>query len=68
MSPSLRVRESIKLKRRLVMFYEVRILDSNNYIKKIITTKELSRMHWIKFEKTQSQLVVPKLKKKNQSN
>jgi len=51
------------------MFYEVRVLDSNNHIKKIITTKDLSRRHWVSFEKSQAQLVVPQLKKKkNQKN
>ena len=55
------------------MFYEVRVLDSNNDLKKIITPKDLSRRHWMTFEKSQVQLVVPQLKKqkqkqKNQSN
>ena len=55
------------------MFYEVRVLDSNNDLKKIITTKDLSRRHWMTFEQSQAQRVVPQLKKqkqkqKNQSN
>ena len=48
------------------MFYEVRVLDSNNALKKIITTKDLSRRHWMTFEKSQAQLVVPQIKKQKQ--
>ena len=51
------------------MFYEVRVFDSNKHINKIISTKELSRRHWMSFEKSQAQLVLPQLKKKmNQNN
>ena len=50
------------------MFYEVRVLDSNNTLKKIITTKDLSRRHWMTFEKSQVQLVVPQFKKQKQKN
>jgi hypothetical protein len=32
------------------MFYEVRVLDSKNKIKKIISGKQLSRKYWDKFE------------------
>ena len=31
------------------MFYEVRVYDSNNHMKKIIPTKELSKRHWVNF-------------------
>ena len=50
------------------MFYEVRVLDSNSNLKKIISTKELSRRHWMSFEKSQAQLVLPQLKKKKTQN
>ena len=33
------------------MIYEVRVLDQKKLLKKIITTKELSRRHWSEFEK-----------------
>ena len=32
------------------MFYEVRVFDSNNKIKKIISGQQLSRKYWDKFE------------------
>ena len=32
------------------MFYEVRVLDSKNKIKKIISMQQLSRKYWDKFE------------------
>ena len=35
------------------MIYEVRVLDQKRLLKKIITTKELSRRHWNEFEKQQ---------------
>ena len=50
------------------MFYEVRILDSNNHIKKIIPTKELSKRHWLKFENFEAQKVLPHVKKKKNQN
>jgi len=50
------------------MFYEVRVYDPHNHIKKIISTKELSRKHWVSFEKNQKQNVSPQLKKKNFQN
>tara|TARA_B100000029_G_C16840438_1_gene691551 strand:- start:297 stop:461 length:165 start_codon:yes stop_codon:yes gene_type:complete len=34
------------------MFYEVRLLDRKNKIKKIITSEQLSRQYWDKFEHT----------------
>ena len=48
------------------MFYEVRVYDSNNHIKKIIPTKELSRRHWKKFERDEFQRFLPQLKKKKE--
>ena len=45
------------------MFYEVRILDSKNRIKKIIPTKELSRRHWNNFENYQEKQTLPEVKK-----
>jgi len=50
------------------MFYEVRVLDSNSHLKKIISIKELSRRHWVSFEKSQAQHVLPQLKKKKTQN
>ena len=32
------------------MFYEVRVLDSKNKLKKIISGQQLSRQYWDKFE------------------
>jgi hypothetical protein len=32
------------------MFYEVRVLDSKNKLKKIISGQQLSRKYWDKFE------------------
>jgi len=32
------------------MFYEVRVLDSKNKLKKIISGQKLSRQYWDKFE------------------
>jgi len=46
------------------MFYEVRVFDSNNHIKRIIPTKELSKRHWMKFEVEQTKMVLPEIKKK----
>ena len=44
------------------MFYEVRILDTQNKLKKIVSTKELSRRHWNHFE--QSKVETSQLKNK----
>lgn len=32
------------------MFYEVRVLDPKNKVKKIISSQQLSRNYWDKFE------------------
>ena len=32
------------------MFYEVRVLDSKNKLKKIVSGQQLSRKYWDKFE------------------
>jgi len=37
------------------MFYEVRVFDTKNKLKKIIPTKELSRRHWAGFEKSKAE-------------
>jgi hypothetical protein len=50
------------------MFEEVRIYDSNNHIKKIIPTKELSEKYWLSFEKEQTKNVSPQIKKKRNQN
>ena len=34
------------------MFYEVRLLDRKNKLKKIISSEQLSRQYWDKFEHT----------------
>jgi hypothetical protein len=44
------------------MIYEVRVLDQKKLLKKIITTKELSRRHWNEFEKQQKSFAKPRNK------
>ena len=44
------------------MIYEVRVLDQKKLLKKIITTKELSRRHWNEFEKQQKSCAKPRNK------
>ena len=39
------------------MFYEVRVYDPSNHIKKIIRTKELSKRHWVNFCQEQTNKV-----------
>ena len=46
------------------MFYEVRVYDSSNHIKKIIQTKELSKRHWGNFWQEQTKNILPQLSKK----
>ena len=49
------------------MFYEVRVLDRKNKIKKIITSQQLSRKYWDQFEfKFNSSTAKPKGTKKEQ--
>ena len=50
------------------MFHEVRIYDSNNHIKRIIPTKELSKKYWMSFEKEQTKNISPQTKKKSDQN
>ena len=50
------------------MFHEVRIYDSNNHIKRIIPTKELSKKYWMSFKKEQAKNVSPQIKKKRNQN
>ena len=45
------------------MFYEVRVYDSSNHIKKIIQKKELSKNHWVKFWQKQTKNILPQLRK-----
>ena len=45
------------------MFYEVRVYDSSNHIKKIIQTKELSKRHWAKFWQEHTKNILPQLSK-----
>jgi len=37
---------------RCTMFYEVRLLDRKNKLKKIISSEQLSRQYWDNFEHT----------------
>jgi hypothetical protein len=48
------------------MFYEVRILDTKNNLKKIVSTKELSRRHWNDFEKSKAEMSLLKNKTNKQ--
>ena len=47
------------------MFYEVRVLDSNNKLKKIINGQQLSRKYWDKFESNFNVSAAKKKKKKS---
>ena len=47
------------------MFYEVRVLDSNNKLKKIINGQQLSRKYWDKFESNFNVSAGKKTKKKS---
>jgi hypothetical protein len=46
------------------MFYEVRVLDSKNKVKKIINGQQLSRKYWDKFESNFNVSSTKKAKKK----
>jgi len=50
------------------MLHEVRIFDANYHLKKVVSTKELSRRHWMGFEKSKAQNVLPQVKKKKFQN
>ena len=41
---------------------EVRVLGPKKHLKKIITTKELSRRHWLEFERQQKSYAKPRNK------
>jgi hypothetical protein len=45
------------------MFYEVRVLDSKNHLKKTIPVKELRVKHWAEYEKKQEAYASPRIKK-----
>ena len=47
------------------MFYEVRVLDSNNKLKKIINGRQLSQKYWDKFESNFNVSAAKKTKKKS---
>ena len=47
------------------MFYEVRVFDSNNKLKKIINGRQLSRKYWDKFESNFNVSAAKKTKKKS---
>ena len=50
------------------MLHEVRIFDANYHLKKVVSTNELSRRHWMGFEKSEAQNVLPQVKKKKFQN
>jgi hypothetical protein len=45
------------------MFYQVRVLDSKNHLKKIIPVKELRIKHWVEYEKKQEVYASIRIKK-----
>ena len=45
------------------MFYQVRVLDSKNHLKKIIPVKELRIKHWAEYEKKQEAYASIQIKK-----
>ena len=45
------------------MFYQVRVLDSKNHLKKIIPVKELRIKHWAEYEKKQEAYASPRIKR-----
>ncbi len=45
------------------MFYQVRVLDSKNQLKKIITVRELRIKHWADYEKKQEASASIRVKK-----
>ncbi len=49
------------------MFYEVRVLDSKNKLKKIISGQQLSRKYWDKFESNFNMSATKPKKVKKQS-
>ena len=54
--------------RGVIMFFEVRVLDGKNKIKKIISSQQLSRKYWKNFEfKFNSSTAKPKRGKKEYS-
>ena len=47
------------------MFYEVRVLDSKDKLKKVITGQQLSRKYWDKFESNFNVSAAKKTKNKS---
>jgi hypothetical protein len=45
------------------MFYQVRVLDSKNQLKKIIPVKDLRIKHWVEYEKKQEAYASVRVKK-----
>ncbi len=45
------------------MFYQVRVLDSKNHLKRIIPVRELKIKHWVEYEKKQEAYASPRIKK-----
>ena len=48
---------------RCIMFYPVRVLDSKNHLKQIISVKELRVKHWSEYEKKQEAYASTRIKK-----
>jgi hypothetical protein len=46
------------------MFYQVRVLNGKKQLKKIFSTRELSRKHWADYEKKQETFASPRIRKK----
>jgi hypothetical protein len=47
------------------MFHEVKIFNAQKVLKKIFTTKELSRKYWDEFEENQKRFVSKKTQKES---
>jgi hypothetical protein len=45
------------------MFYQVRVLDSKNHLKKIIPVRELKEKYWAEYEKKQEAYASTRIKK-----
>ena len=45
------------------MFYQVRVFDAKNQLKKIIPVRELRIKHWVEYEKKQEAYASTRIKK-----
>ena len=48
------------------MFYEVKVFNKKNKLKKVISTQELSRRHWTEFDQGQRETSLLKKEKGKQ--